>query len=347
MALEKPTLLSNDATESAARLVDEMSRLCYLSRAIHVAAELGIADHLGDSSAVAHELAKNTGTNAVALDRLLRFLAAYGVFEQTETSEYRNTELSAVLCEDHPQSVRANLRRIGDFWWSAVGHLEHAVRTGESAFTAVHGVPFFHYLREHPVVQKRFDDAMARISDADDVAIVDAYDFLRFRRIVDVGGGRGGLLAQILLRNPQATGVLFDQPQVVAAATRLEQAGVSTRAERVGGDFFATVPGEGDCYVIKGVLHDFDDDECVKILSNCRGVMNEGGYIVIANQDLPSSTASPHPNLTMDIQMMVLLTGRERSTQQWEGLLHRAGLKMSNSRKTRVGFTLIEGVQET
>ncbi len=258
--------------------------------------------------------------------------------------QYRNTKLSATLRDDHPQSVRANMRRIGDFWWSAVGNLEHSIRSGESAFTAFHGVPFFRYLEEHPDIQKRFDEAMARISATNDAAIADAYDFSGFHRIVDVGGGRGGLLAQILMRVPDATGVLFDQPQVVAAATRLEQAGLSGRAEPMGGDFFKAVPDGGDCYVIKGVLHDFNDEECVTILSNCRKSMRKDAHVVVANQDLPTPIAGPHPNLTMDLQMMVLLTGRERSATQWSELFRQAGLRTINSLSTEVGFTLVDGV---
>ena len=151
MVVENPRLLSSNANRSAAQLVDEMSRLYYLSRALHVVAELGIADHLSEGLAVpVSQLAESSGTNATALDRLLRFLSAYGIFSQTSTSGYSHTELSAVLREDHPQSVKANLRRIGAFWWSAVGHLEHAVRTGESAFTVLHGISFFQYLRENP-----------------------------------------------------------------------------------------------------------------------------------------------------------------------------------------------------
>jgi hypothetical protein len=343
MALKKPELLSKDANQSPARLIDEMSRLYYLSRAIHVAAQLGIADHVGDDTVAADELAQRTGTNPAALDRLLRFLSAYGIFEEHAPVQYRNTELSAALREDHPQSVRANLRRIGEFWWSAVGILEHSIRSGESAFTAFHGVPFFRYLEDHPDVQKRFDEAMARISTADDAAIADAYDFSGFHRIVDVGGGRGGLLAQILTRVPDATGVLFEQPQVVAGATRLEQLGLSDRAELVGGDFFKAVPEGGDCYVIKGVLHDFSDEECVTVLSNCRKSMRKDARVIVANQDLPTPIAGPHPNLTMDIQMMVLLTGRERSATQWGELFRRAGLKARDSIPTEVGFTLVDG----
>ena len=341
--MDKPELLSNDAGQSAARLIDEMSRLYYLSRAIHVAAEVGIAHQLGDEPVAIDELAGRTGTNAAALQRLLRFLSAYGVFEERAPERFGNSALSLVLRDDHPNSVRANLRRIGAFWWSAVGALEHSVRTGKPAFAHVHGVPFFQYLNANPDVQQRFDEAMARISDADDAAIAAAFDFKRCRRIVDVGGGRGGLLVQILQRAPDTVGVLFEQPQVVEHAMRLRDAGLAARAELVSGDFFESVPEGGDCYVIKGVLHDFDDEQCVRILSNCRRAMRADGCVVIVNQDLPSPTLGPHPNLTMDLQMMALLGGRERSAAEWSALFRRSGLRLSDTIPTDVGFTLVQG----
>jgi C-methyltransferase len=323
--------------------MDEMSRLYYLSRAIHVAAELGIADKLGDGTVAVAKLSEATGTKLEALRRLLHFLAAYSIFEEASPDSFRNTELSSVLRDDHPQSVRSNLQRIGGFWWAAVGDLEHSVRTGEAAFVHVHNVPFFRYLRDNADVQRRFDRAMAQISDADDAAIAAAYEFSRFRKIVDVGGGRGGLLVQILERAPNATGVLFEQPQVLESATRLAEAGLANRSEKVAGDFFQSVPAGADCYVIKGVLHDFDDEQCVRILSNCRRAVSADGCLVIANHDLPLSLDAPHPNLTMDIQMMTILGGRERSAPEWSELFQRSGWRMGKRIDTDVLFTVTEG----
>lgn len=344
MTLKEPALLSPGASRSAARMIDEMSRLYYLSRAIQAAAALAIADYLGDGSATAEALAGRSGCNAAALERLLRFLSAYGVFEQTASNQYRNTELSSAMREDHPQSARARLRQTGELWWPAAANLEQCVRGGESAFTVFHGAPVFDYLRQHSDVQQRFDEVMARISDADDAAVAQAYDFSRFSKIIDVGGGSGGLLAQILLRAPLANGILFDQTRHTATPARLDRAGVSARANCITGDFFDALPEGGDCYVIKGVLHDFDDDACVKILSNCRRAMKKEGVIVIANQDLPTPVTGPHPNLTLDIQMLVLINGRERSGDHWQDLFRLAGLKMLSATGTDVGFTLIEGV---
>lgn len=341
--MQKPDLLSRDAEQSAARLIDEMSRLYYLSRAIHVAAELGVADRLGDDAVGIATLAEATGAKAVALRRLLRFLSAYRIFEESSPDEFRNTQLSSVLRDDHPQSVRANLQRFGTFWWGAVGELEYTLRTGEAAFQHVHGVPFFRYLKNNVELQRRFDRGMARVSDADDGAIAASYEFSHFRQIVDLGGGRGGLLVQILQRAPNATGVLFEQPQVLDMATRLDEAGLLARSKKVVGDFFESVPSGADCYVIKGVLHDFNDEQCARILTNCRRAVSVDGCLVIANQDLPLSLDMPHPNLTMDMQMMTILGGRERSARDWSELFQQSGWRLSNRIETSVGFTLLEG----
>lgn len=342
--MQMPQLLSPGAERAPARLINEMSRLYFLSRAIHVAAELGVADKLGDDTVAVATLAKATRTHAANLRRLLRFLSAYRIFEEASPGMFRNTELSSVLRDDHPQSVRAYLLLLtGAFWWSAIGELEHSVRTGEAAFKHVHGVPFFQYLRNNAEIQRRFDHAMARIADANDAAIAASYDFGRFKQIVDIGGGRGGLLVQILQRAPNATGILFDQPQVLDRATQLDEVGLLNRSKKVAGDFFDSVPNNADCYVIKNVLHDFNDEQCLRILSNCRRAGAAGCRLVIANQDLPLRLDTPHPNLTMDIQMMTILAGRERSTPEWSELFQLSGWKLGSQVETGVGFALIEG----
>lgn len=224
--------------------------------------------------------------------------------------------------------------------------MSHSVKMGDSAFTHANGVSFFEYLSQNPEQQKRFDEGMAQISDADDAAIAEAYDFSRFRRIVDVGGGRGGLLAQILRRVPTAAGVLFDQPQVVERPARLEQSGLLDRCEPIGGDFFGSVPEAGDRYLIKGVLHDFDDEQCVAILVNCRKEISAGGRVLVAERLLPSSADGPHPNLTMDIQMMVLLSGHERSDADWRKIFRRAKLRVLGFHDPAADFTAVQGSRD-
>lgn len=207
-----------------------------------------------------------------------------------------------------------------------------------------HGISIFQFIKENEALQNLYDVGMANVSDADDAAIAAAYDFNKFGRIVDVGGGQGGLLARILLAVPKSTGILFDQPQVIERATRLGDSGLSDRSQQIGGDIFDSVPDGSDYYVIKGVLHDFNDDQCVTILSNCRKAMHLEGRVVIANQDLPSPIDGPHPNLTLDINMMTVLNGRERSEDEWSELFLRSGLSLSEAYKTESWFALIDGV---
>jgi len=326
--------------------MDEMSRLSYLSRVIHVVADLEIADIIGQKTLSAAEIAERAGLHAASLVRVLRFMSAYGVFSEVERGEFRNTALSDVLRRASPVSIRPNLRRVGEAWWKAIGNLEHSLKTGTSAFTDANGASFFEYLAGNPDQQSRFDEGMAQISDADDGAIVEAYDFSKFRKIIDVGGGRGGLLVKILSRVADAHGVLFDQPQVLEGTTRLEQAELLNRCELAGGDFFASVPSGGDCYIIKGVLHDFSDEQCASILSNCRKQVSSGGVVLVADRILPSGKDGPHPNLTMDVQMMILLSGRERTSVEWREIFGHAGLQMTGVHDTTVDFSIVEGVPD-
>ena len=341
--MEKPNLLSDDSTKSAAHMMDELSRLYYLSRAIHVVAQLGIADQIEKQPISVGEISERTGTHTQSLGRLLKFLSSYGVFKEAELDTYIGTELSAVLREDHPNSLKPNLRRIQDDWWGAVGQLEHSILTGQPAYDHANGVSRFEYLKAHPNLQRLFDEGMAKVSEADDLTIADGYDFGNFQRIVDVGGGRGGLLAQILLRAPDAEGILFDQPQVVAGSTIFEELGLANRCQLMGGDFFESVPEGGDCYVIKGVLHDFDDAQCVNILVNCSRALAPEGKLVIANKDLPSTVSRPHMNFLLDIHMMTIHPGRERIPAEWDRLFDQAGLEVLSNCSTDVGFEIIEG----
>ena len=170
--------------------MDELSRLCFISRAIHVAAELAIADHLGEGITEIAELSERTDTHTQSLERLMKFLASYGIFREVKSGGFAETELSEVLRTDHPNSIRPTMRQFRDEWWSAVGQLEYSIKTGKPAFDNIFGMPVFEYRKDNPDLQKRFDEGMARISKVDDTAIAAAYDFTRFRRIVDVGGGR-------------------------------------------------------------------------------------------------------------------------------------------------------------
>lgn len=212
------------------------------------------------------------------------------------------------------------------------------VKTGEPAFDRVHGAALFDYLAEHPEDAAVFDAAMTSTSKSNTVSIVAAYDFTRFGTIVDVGGGQGGLLAAILAANPHLHGVLFDAPTVVAgAAEELSRAGVGDRCTVVGGDFFDSVPAGGDAYLLSGVIHDWDDDHAVKILSACRAAMADTGCVLIAEMVLPQGPekgtekdTAPLTGKLLDVEMLVMTSGgRQRTEAQFRTVLHQAGLRLT------------------
>jgi hypothetical protein len=337
-------LVSSFARSSPSLFVEELSTLHLLARALHVVAEIGVANHLSDNGTPVKELAEKTDTDPVALRRLMQFLASYGISEQTGPEAFCATELSDTLRDDHPKSVRPIILRFGPPWWESVGAMLEAVKTGEPSFPKIAGMHVFEYLSRNPEKQKRFDAGIAQIADADNASVAAVYDFSRFRRIVDVGGGQGGLLRHIMPRAPEATGILFDQPQVVSNPTRLEEAGLLSRCDCVGGDFFEAVPTGGDCYIIKAVLHDFSDEESVRILRNCREAVSDGGRVLVAERFLPSSSDGPHTNLIMDLLLMVLHTGHERRDFEFQELFAEAGLRVTGFHKTQIRFHIVEGI---
>lgn len=329
-----------DSTETSAEKLreqlQEMSRGYVLSRAIHIAAELGIADHLDETYVPTSKLAAVTGAQPAFLARLLRFLAGYQIFSEGRPGEFRATPLSNLMRDDAASSLRPALRIVNSAWWAAVGGLLHTIKTGETAFSYLQNEPFFPYLKSHPDDQARFDVGMASNSLLSDQAIAQAYDFSKFSTVVDVGGGRGGLISAILQSHPGVKGVLFDQPQVLEHALPR-----SDRCTWVAGDFFKEVPGGAELYLLKGVLHDFPDDRCVEILKVCRRAMPPQGRILLIERVVfPDNLA--HQAKTIDLIMMALLGGRERSLTEWERLLAAAELKLERQIPTASEFTISE-----
>ncbi|HVY45252.1 MAG TPA: methyltransferase, partial [Minicystis sp.] len=303
----------------------DLSRAYVLARAIHVAAELGVADHVDANPVTAGEIARLTGARAPQLERLLRFLSGHRIFAEARPGAFVATPMSNVLKTDAPDSLRPALRMVNAAWWAAVGHLDHAVKTGESAFADLHGQPFFTWLKEHGDAQERFDAGMANTSRTSDEAIARAYDFSRAPVVVDVGGGRGGLLRAILERHPSVRGVLFEQTQVVAAVRAPAAASIAARFEARAGDVFERVPDGGRIYVIKGVLHDFDDEKALVALRNCRRALADDGRLLVIER-LLAGDDRPHQAKTIDVLMMALLGGRERALAEWEHLFESAGV---------------------
>lgn len=303
------------------------------TRALAVVAELGIADALGSRRLPIDELASAVRADADALGRVLRFLAARGVFRRDRRGRWRNNEASHLLRDDHPDSLRSWVRFQGAPWHFAIWqHADVSVRTGGSASVAATGAEYFDWLTGEPDAQRIFDDAMAETSRLVGPALVAGYDFAAHRSVCDVGGGNGSLVALLLAAFPELRGVVYDLPDVVAGAPeRLEAAGVADRAEVVGGSFFEGVPEGHDCYVLKAIVHDWDDDSGARILGNVRRVLPAGGRVVVVDQVVPDGRYD-NPALATDLEMLVLTgRGRERTAAEFASLFGRAGFRIERT----------------
>lgn len=313
-----------------------LSRSYVVSRAIHTVAKLGLANYMSTTPIPIDALAKATKTKAEPLDRLLRFLSAYKVFVRHEGG-YALTELSKPLRDDDPHSIRAVLCMVDDSWWQAFSQLEHCLKTGDSAFTYQHGDDFFSFLKKSPEKQSNFDRGMAKLSTFDDEAISKAYPFGSFSSLIDLGGGRGGLVNAIAKHHPLVELSLFDTQAVIE---QLKPDDLPPSIKRVSGSFFSTIP-LANAYMFKGVLHDFNDEMMKDILSNCSHQLPKDATLFIAEQVLPE-TNEPHPNKTMDIVMMVLLGGRQRTLKEWQQCIEPSGFYFKASYPTESIFTLME-----
>lgn len=309
------------------------------SRGIYVAAELGIADLLHDGPKTVDQLASATGAHRQSLYRLLRMLAGYGVFAEDRVGRFELTPTAALL---QTGALRDAARMMSEADWNAYGNLLHSIKTGEPAFPHVHGVSLFDYLSAHPDAQVRFDRGMANGANAENPVVASSYDFGKFRHIVDVGGGRGGLLAEILKAYTSLKGVLYDQPQVVANPDYVTAAGVLDRCEVVGGNFFESVPTGADAYVLKRIIHDWNDDTCEAILRRCRDAVIDGGRVIVVDAVVPPGNEF-HFSKSSDLLMMVLLDGWERTEADFRALFGRAGLKLNRIVPTAAVVSIVEG----
>lgn len=316
-----------------------------VSQAIHVVATLGIADLLKDGPRSADELAEATGTHASALYRILRALASVGVFAEQSDGRFGLTPLAEHLQTDVPGSLRSWAMLIGrPYYFASWGHLLHSVKTGEPAFPHVYGMPAWEYRASHPEESALFDGAMTGLSLAEAEAVVRSYDFSSIGVLVDVGGGKGALLAAILAANPALRGILFDQPHVVAdAKDLLERAGVADRCEVVDGDFFKAIPGGADAYLLKSIIHDWDDASAIEILRKCRSAMADSARLLVVERGIRPAN-EPDPAKFIDLMLLVMLGGRERTAEEYERLYTEAGFKLTNTIHTDSLLDIIEGV---
>jgi O-methyltransferase domain/Dimerisation domain len=316
----------------------------WVSRAIYAAAKFGIADLLRNGPMTVDELASASGTHAPSLFRLMRALASVGIFSEEENCRFRSTPVAATLESDAPGSMRYfAMAELGQEHYSAWEEFPHSVQTGEMAFANRFGKEIWQYYAEHPEHAEVFNNAMSNVTKVVNASVVSAYDFRRFRRIVDVGGGHGEFLATMLEASPEASGVLFDAPQVISGAKRMTDEGLSARREVVAGNFFESVPAGGDAYVLKWIIHDWTDEQCATILKNCRRAMSKSGVVLIVEAVIPEGN-EPFFGKLMDLNMLVMTGGRERTEREFEQLLAASGFRLARISRSDSGFSVIEGV---
>jgi SAM-dependent methyltransferase len=319
----------------------------WLSQAIAVVAELGIADHLRHGPKSCTELAPAVGAQAEALYRLLRATASVGVLAEDAQGRFALTPVATLLLADGPQSWRAAAMISGQAWaWQAWGALAYSVKTGQPAFEHVFGVDFDTYLGQHGEAAGIFQGFM-RVATAEEArAVAPVYDFSGLRRIVDVGGGHGALLAAILKANPHLRGVLFDAPHVVAGAqSTLDAEGVTARCEVVGGNFFEGLPAGADAYILKWILVSWDDQQSVCILQNCRRALSPDGKLLVVERIIPPGN-EPFFGKLADLNLLVMYRGRHRTEDEYRALFAQAGFELAHIIPTRspTEFSIIEGM---
>ena len=337
--------------EESGRHAERMRQLIMGFRAsqlIYVAAKLDLADHLSTGPQSTTTLAHIVGAAPQPLYRLLRALASIGIFAETASGMFELNPPARLLQQDVPGSLKSTALLYGDeVFWTAYGGMLHSVRTGEPAFDHRHGAPMYVYLAGHAATASLFDAAMSSFSDREVEAILAAYDFSGFNTVVDVGGGQGTLLAVLLKTYPHLRGIILDRNEVAEGAGRLlAQAGLTERATFVAGDFFQAVPPGGDVYLLKSVIHNWDDAAARSILHNCRQAMRPGTHLIVMERVVPPANVPSEAKL-FDINMLVTVGGQERTEEQYRELFEAAGFDVTEIMATASPLTLIEGVRRT
>lgn len=318
-----------------------------VQKGIFVTAKLGIADLLAEKPQTAEELARKTETHAPSLYRVLRTLASAGIFAENSDGKFELTPLAELLRSDAPSSMRDFAIMIGSQWiWQAWNELLYSVQTGEVAHEKVQGMSSFEFFAQNEEAGRIFNRAMTGFTLMSAPAIVEAYDFSGFNKLVDIAGGHGLLLTAILKANPHLQGVLFDLPFVIEGAGELlEKEGAANRIEKISGDFFESVPAGADAYMMKHIIHDWDDASSIKILQNIRQAMNANGKVLIIEMVVPEGN-EPHPAKALDLVMLTMEGGKERTAEEYRQLLAAADLRLTRIIPTRSPYSIVEAVKD-
>ena len=317
-----------------------------VSQALALAAKLGIADMLKDGPQPVTELARVAHVQPQPLYRVLRALAAAGIFAEEEKGHFRLTPMAEVLRSDAAGSLRGFATYMGADWhWRAWEDLEYSVREGKPSFEEIYGMPLFEYLPKNPEQAGLFNNAMTSFSAAASAALLEAYDFSGIKKLVDVGGGHGFMLTSILEKYPEMQGIVFDAPPVVDGARKqIAARGLKGRCESVGGNFFEAVPGGGDAYVMKHIIHDWEDEKALKILRHCHQAMTPDGRILIIEMVIPEGN-TPSLGKLLDLEMMVFLHSFERTEEEYRALYEQSGFELTRVVATNSPYSVIEGAR--
>jgi O-methyltransferase domain/Dimerisation domain len=317
----------------------------WVSRTVHLAATLGLADCLAEGPKSAEELAGPTGTHAPSLYRLMRSLANLGVLTEGETHRFALTPLGEALKTGAPGSARPSVLTMASDWWvRGFGELPYSVQTGKSGFEKALGAPIFDWLGRNPEAASLFSETMIGFHGAEPAAVAAAYDFSNVTTLVDVGGASGHLLSTVLAKYPSVRGILFDLSHVVGDAPVLLAArGVTDRVTIQSGSFFDGVPKDGDAYLLSHIIHDWSEEQCLTILGHCRKAMRPDGRVLIIEMVLPEGD-TPHPGKMLDLMMLVGPGGQERTAREYGVLLGKAGFRLTRVVPTASPVSVVEAV---
>lgn len=323
----------------------QMATAHWVSRFLHVAAELNLADHLAEGPRGAEELAPLTETHAPSLYRIMRTMASLGLFTEDAAHRFSLTPLGATLRTGVPGSVRgAVLTAAGEIFTRSFDHLLHSVQTGKTGFEKAYGMPVFDWLAQNPRQASMFSEMMVGVHGGEVAAVASAYDFSGLGTIIDVGGATGNLLSTILAHHAGPRGIVFDMPHVVRDAPALIAAqGLADRIAIESGSFFDSIPAGGDAYLMSHIIHDWSEDQCLTILANCRRAMKPGSRLLIIEMVLPDGD-TPHPGKMLDIIMLVCPGGQERTAPEYDALLAKAGFTMTRIVPTASAVSIVEAV---
>jgi hypothetical protein len=315
----------------------------WISQAIYVAAKLALPDLLKAGPQTAEQLAAATQTQAAAMYRLLRALASLGLLREDHQRRFAMTTMAEPLCSDAKNSQRSLAIMTGEEHFACWGELLYSVRTGRNAFEKIFGEPIFNYLSKHPAQAKIFDEAMVGVHGRETGAMLDAYDFSAIRTLADVGGGNGSVLRAVLAKYPQMRGMLCDLPGVVERARPLVvEARLADRMQTIPTDFFAAIPTGADAYLMRHIIHDWNDEQSLQILRNARRAIGADGRLLLVESVIPPGNDPSFAKL-LDLNMLVIPGGKERTETEYRELYSAAGFRLSGITPTSADVSVIEG----